>query len=271
MGQGLASGVILSGGSLIVSSGGTALAVTSNAGATVNVESGGYIEYLTQSQTIEEPVDGETGVWVENKYTDAVLSSGMSIDSITLTSANRLCVYSGGSVGTVMCSNVDGAVLYVYSGGDISVLSVYGKNPSTFEIHSGGVIEDLHISSATNTKVSGGGTINSMTLWSNGVIAENLVISQLTQQTYGGLSARTGVKVLSADISANHFRVASGASAANVTVYSGGNVSVLASGIASGVNVLAGGKLQILSGGTALDVTSNTGATVTVNTGGYIG
>ena len=270
-GTGSASGVIVSsGGMLVVSSGASALAVTSNAGAVVTVAEGGYIEYVDQPQPIDEPVDGETGVWLKNKYSELVLSSGMSLDSLTLDSGAMLCVYSGGFVGSVLCTSAAGdAVIHVYSGGDINVFSVYGKNPATFEIHTGGLIRDLHISSAAYTRVSGGGTINNMTLWSNGVVGENLVISHLTQQTYGGLSARAATTVLSADISANHFRIHSGASAYNVTVYNGGNVSVMASGFVSGLTVSTGGKVQVLSDGSAIGVV-NAGGSITSSAGAYV-
>lgn len=220
---------------------------------------------LGAAATVEQPVDGQTGVWI--KTGDTVVSSAMKMRGAVVSAGQTQYIYSRGVAtgGTII--------------GSASVLT-------------GGLLESsLLLSAGARLHIpDGGGSCNGLTISGNyntfaqqyGGVVTNVVMKQGSYDMYTARAFASGIVVSSG---ANRFAVLAG-SATDITAYGlvrtsnsgvinsvtamkGGRLEAI-KGVMSNVIVSSGGTLTVSSGGSALAVTSNTGATVTVLDGGYI-
>ena len=239
----------ISGGTLIVSSTGSALAVTSNPGAVIIVSDGGYIEY-----TSVEPVDGETGVWLKNRYTHAVISSGMSMDTLDVAVGQDLTIYNSGYVDSVLMPLGGGALgPYIHSGGTINYLQVSSGGYASAVFVSGGKVNSAYVADCNTPIISGPGSIGELTLDGNNsgtlTLASGVSISRFTK-------VRGGVFIYAANIS---------------EAYAFSDpLTAKASCVISNLIVSSGGTLILSSGGTVYSADLKEGAKLTSNAGGYV-
>lgn len=253
LGGGVQSGALLSdvtvmsGGTLVVGSDCSALAVTSNPGAVIIVSDGGYIEYTNVG-----PVYGETGVWLKNRYTSEVISSGMSMDTLDVASGQALEVYNSGYVDSVLMPSAGVANPVIHEGGTINYLSLSGGYISAI-FESGGTVNSLYIESCSNPLVSGPGSIGELTL-------DHL---------------SSGVLYLRGDVHISEFIQLHGAArvydANVVTANAAGIVYAHESCLIGTVTVSSGGSLVASSGASVSLADPKEGARLMSSNGAYVG
>ena len=193
----------------------------------------------------EEPIDGQTGVWL--KQGASVIGSGMKMTGAVVSSGQSQYIYSRGI--TQSCTVVVSGFQYVNFGGKAIDTTVYWRQYIT----SGGYAEGTVLGSAA-------GAVPRVFM-STGAAASRVYI----QTSVAALQIPAGAYVNEIYMSAGQLWVTG--SADNI-VMQAGTATVYPSGVASGI-ALSGGKLIVSSGGTALAVTS-TGGTVNVLSGGSI-
>ncbi|WP_434605421.1 Hint domain-containing protein [Acetobacter oryzoeni] len=268
---------LLSGNSLVVSSGGTLNGTTTiNAGATATFSAGaketgvtlngGTINAYNSPPYFKWGTSGGTLV-LENGVTDInespkagsatiIVQSGATISSATLLSGNKLAIYSGGvATGTI-----------VSSGGGVAV---YGSASNT-TVNGGGVIEITSGGTATGGTINGGsayvdasGTLNSATVANNGVavVSAGASANTITVETNASLAIQSGGIASGTIVNSNGGLAVSG-SAANTIVNNSGVVEINSGGTATGTTVNSGGVVYA-------DASSILGTT-TVSNGGQI-
>ncbi len=270
---------VLLGGSLYVSSGGTALIAENGGyvkiedGATVSFASTGiYNRMLSNCMTVHSNTRAIHNT--VNSGGEIHVYSGGVADSNTVNSGGEIHVYSGGgassntvssrgkiyvSDGAAHCNTVNfGGEIHVYSGGEASSNTV---NSGYMHIYSGGV--------ASNTWISAGG----VTVDSAGIADESFVDTEgIIYVESGGVANSTHVlsggriNISSGGIANNtentgSMNISSGGIAndtkgGNILIYSGGvanntvrgNIQISSGGVA---NNTEGGNIQIFSGGVA--------------------
>ncbi|SED91990.1 autotransporter passenger strand-loop-strand repeat-containing protein [Bradyrhizobium erythrophlei] len=289
-GTGISGGTLnlLAGGSAVfvgVSSGGTfnvAGTVLSNgmvfAGGVENVQSGGLITGAISSGT---GVIGTLNVQAGGSAAYVGVSSGGTFNVAGIVLSN-VAVYGGGvenvlSGGVVTGvtgsgTGISGGTVNVFGGGALDHLTV---SSGTLNVSAGGTVHNITVSNGGTMNVAG--TITSNTLVSSGGI-ENVLSGGLIS---GATSSGTGVLGtlnLLAGGSAVHVGVSSGGTfnvagtvLGNVGVYDGGVENVLAGGVVTGVpgsgTGVSGGTVNVLSGG-ALDHLTVSSGTLNVSAGG---
>ena len=223
--------------------------------------------------TVENPIDGSTGVWVKSGTT--VIGSGMKMTGATVTVGQSQYVYNRGVAQS--CAVSSGGFQYVSSGGVTNgTLIVYGGSSI---VSSAGV--------ASNTVVCGRFYVNALGSAFDTIIsavpgqqsAAMLVSADAQRRGYasgiyvysnGAFYARSRNCYNAIVYSGGLAQVFQYSELHSTTVNASGRMLVTVGGTGVSVTVSSGGTLTVSSGGTALAVTSNTGATVTVRDGGYI-
>ena len=199
----------------------------------------------------EEPVSGQTGVWIKQGTT--VVSSAMTMRNAVVSSGQTQFVYSRGAAKN--CTVKSGGVQHVSHGGVAS-----GCDVLHFQyIHSGGTA--LATTAHYRQYVSSGGS-------AVGTILR--VSPELAASVYPALSPAAGAFVSGVVAESRGSAWVQTDSAFDFSAISSGYILVYGGFTLSGAVISSTGRLYIQSGGTALAVTSNAGATVTVTGGGHI-
>ncbi|WP_375787265.1 hypothetical protein ACE10Z_06865 [Bradyrhizobium sp. Pha-3] len=289
-GTGISGGTVnlLAGGSAVfvgVSSGGTfnvAGTVLSNglvfAGGVENVQSGGLITGAISSGTgvlgVLNVLAGGSAAYVGVSSGGTFNVSGTVLSNVAVYGGGVENVLSGGVVTGVTGSGtgVSGGTVNVLAGGALDHLTV---SSGTLNVSAGGTAHNIAVSSGgtfnlagtttSNTMVSGGGVENVLSggLISGSFTAGNGVIGTLNLLA-GGSATYVGVS------SGGTFNVA-GTVLGNVGVFDGGVENVLSGGVVTGAPGLgtgiSGGTVNVSSGG-ALDHLTVSSGTLNVSAGG---
>ena len=237
---GVVDTTVNSGGSMYVSSGGTANSTTINSAGHMTVSYGGTANYTT----------------VNSGASMAITYSGTANNTIVSTSG-RMFIYTVGRANSTTVNSGDSMV-----------------------IGSGGRANETTVNSSGALVVSGSGTANSTTVNSSGgLFVDSGGTANFTTVNSGGLirvsSGGTATKIIAVKGARLQIAVApntyiEGASAgsafemtlANIsgyTVNSGGDLAVSSGGTANSTTVNSGGSLRISSGGTATEIVENGG------------
>ena len=241
--------------------------------------------------TQEVPIDGQTGVWLKSGAT--VLSSGMSMTGITVSTGQNQYVYERGAA---IATTVDGGSAYVNSGGSalnlvLATGRVENRGVVVTPVIRGGLYFNFSNGVTSNATITSGGTCYLQlppTEPGGGVIhGVNMTgFAKVFLQGSGcGVSGgvcngegTTAANIIYAyngafadDVtlmSAAQFRVSSGAAGHRTLIESNGQVFVYSGGVVVSAVVSSGGSLYVNPGASALAVTSDAGAVVTGE--GYI-
>lgn len=248
--------------------------------------SGTFVMMMAAGARVEQPIEGQTGVWLKSGTT--VISSAMTMTGVVISSGQTQYIYDRGK--SLDCIFRAGAVQIVYSGGFDSGTSDYWGNGASAYISSGGTSFDRY--AGGYLRVSSGAYLSSAythggILYNAGTVVSTVKTTGATTfNTFGGgfsydLYVSSGVNCAVAD---GRLIGVSGLPATNATfkasnggvilnaVFESGWVITIGSrgGLVSGATLKSGCTMTISSGGSALAVTSNAGAVVTVQAGGYI-
>ena len=227
-----------------------------------------YNAMLAAAVTVEQPIDGQTGVWI--KAGDTIVSSGMTLTGVTVDPRQTMYVYNRGVATSINVSS--GGIMYVSSGGTATgaliysggTANVYGAlaNASAVEmgtyitVYSGGIASDTVM-------------LFGQLLVSSGGFANSVFLSGTAPASRGILNLRDGGSANNVTAARGENVYANG-SVTDLTINGNGAVAYLRSPcVASGVSVVSG-TLVVSSGASALAVTSGANTTVTVRDGGYI-
>ena len=232
--------------------------------------SGFFFAAAAKAVTVEQPTDGQTGVWVKSGTT--VISSAMTMTGLVTSSGWSTNIYSGGVLSDYVLQS---AGMVVRSGG----LAVSGVAYRALTVSRGGVVSSVilnHPGETTDVYNHAGVRAFDVTL----------IAGQLQQFAGAASSYVSGVIVSGGTLTVRTRPPTGGMGGAYDIVQYGGTVRVEYNGYASGVAVqsgllnvvsgravnvaLSGGSMHVYSGGSALVVTSHAGAVVTVDEGGYI-
>lgn len=198
--------------------------------------------------TVEQPIDGQTGVWVKQGAT--VISSGMSMVGAVISSGQTQYVYNRGAAKFGAVSSA--GRVYVSNGGTLSSVDL-GSGAYVY-VSSGGLASNIH---ARGTAIR-----TEITIFAGGAASDATISGGATLYAYSG-GAIFNVTLMSGTA----YLTVRGGSVGGATI-SGGTAFVSSGSIVSGAVVY--GRMIVSSGGTALAVTSNAGALVNVLDGGYI-
>ena len=225
-------------GELIISSGGSANDTTVNSKGAFTVESGGSVNYYTTLNS----GGTATGVWFGTGYRVDIVDEGLLNSAIVLA---ELRISSGGTANDTI---YNGRFMTIFSGGTATNTLLRGS----MRISSGGV--------ANNTTVIRGGRL---VVWSGAANATTINSNGFMQLFYGEANSTM--------VNSGYLHVFSGGTANNTTVYSGGTLFVNL-GQATSTTVSSGGSLTVFGGGRATSIMAEAGAwlNLTVASDGYI-
>ena len=255
---GTAIDTIFSGGSMIVSSGGTDIVDSGVPVSGVTVLKGGTLEL----------VGGNTSgnATLPKLPAGAILALGSSevLSSYAVSSGITLKVFSGGTDIGATISN--GGTAIVTSGGtDSDAIILKG---GTEIVSGGGIATDATVSSGGLLVVSSGGLADPTRILTGGreIVSASgtdygAQISGGTQLIFGLASGATAFKGGSEIVSA-------GGVAAYATVSSGGLLVVSSNGLALGETIDSGGTAVVSRGGTALNWVTDSGGAATIAVSG---
>ena len=263
--------LVSSGGSQVVSSGGSALFTKVLSGGSVSIRSGGY---------------GSGGT----VYSGAVymVSSGGIASAITVSSGGEQYIWKGGVArGTILAKPL--AKQFVYSGGVASGTKIYSCAYQV--IYSGGKASGAIVSGgfATQLVVAGGSAVETVVAntgeqWVHGVARKTLVSSGGSQvvssggKSYSAHIMSGGSQIISsggmasaANVSYSGRQYISKGGVARVTelTWAGASQVIYSGGVASGTRIYAYADQYISSGGKAISaIVSGSYAWQTVSAGG---
>jgi autotransporter passenger strand-loop-strand repeat protein len=277
-------GVVSSGDTLEILSGGTADVTTVTSGGTQQVDAGGFASGTVVSGGGSDTVFGSDTVAMVSSGGILTVSSGGAAYGTTINSGGLEDVFSSGvdsgatvndggtlnvsAGGTASGTTVDsGGTEYVFAGGTAEqvtvsaggVLTVFGTvlgdgsqilSGGVETVSSGGVVSGVPGSSGTAVA---GGTLDVL----SGGSASNLAVFG------GGTLNVSGGSATFFGITGATVNVLSGGTAAHLLVFSSGTLNVLSGGSAAFAD-MSGGTLNVLSGGTAAHLQVSGGATVNV-------
>ncbi|MCE5287429.1 MAG: autotransporter outer membrane beta-barrel domain-containing protein [Pelosinus sp.] len=280
------------GDKLIVPGGATAYGPnTVNSGGTLAISSGGTAMYTTLKDGYV--LQADTGATLLTSDPDIKIDDHIACN-LTLNSGGQLTVLAGGTSHNTHVNN--GGRLIVSAGGRDEVSTIQSGGTLTLKsqasasdvtLNDGYVLEadtsanltvnyDVFITSA----IASGVTLNNggkLTVLTNNRAQNTLVNSGgILAISSGGTATNTTLKagyVLQTDTGANlatadaNVKI-SGGTASNITLNSGGQLTVLANNTADSTTVNNAGNLQVLSGGTASHTIVNSGGTFSVLSGG---
>ena len=255
--EGLASGLVLSGGYADVFSGGTAVATVVTGGGTQMLSAGGSVVSTT----------------VSDIGADAVSSGGTATDTLVLSGGSEI-VYNGGeSLSAVVSAQ---GFLAVSAGG--TALATTLDSGAFAVVSAGGVASGITVGSGADLVVLPGATVSATVADGGNLLSIGIVrydSSNHSANLYG--SATSGlvigteqtVYVLSGGVS--DAMTISGGSAITYGIVSGSVISANGTELLYGESVdtvLAAARDTVLSGGTAISTTINAAAIQTVQDGG---
>ena len=280
---------VMSGGMIVVSSGGTTSGVTVSNGGTVNVvQSSGIVSGTIISSGGTVNVTGIAGggppeavgtilysggtLNVAGGLTSAVanttVSSGATFTVSSGTIANSTFISTGGTE-VILSGGTDWSPT-VLSGGTASVGGIFGNingqvaSGGSAITLSGGTFEGIVQSGGSATFLSGASVLNDAVQLGGTMVFSGYISktgNTLTGNKGGiliasGGAVTNGLTLNLVPISANGQLIADGAttlrtSAANTTISSGGQILVSSGAIATGTTVSNGGALKVSSGGIA--------------------
>ena len=246
---------LTNGGSLVVSSGGTANRTSTNVGA-LRIDAGARA-WITELFVASMYVGGTASMTTLEAEGSMYVSSGGSAERNFVSSGGRLYVSDGGTTdSTTLYDNgmaflasgalanytgvSSGGWLYVYSGA--SAKTVWVEDQGTANV-SGGTVRSAFVYSGGRLNVSSGGSVADITLFG----------------ARDGSGSQGGALFLD------------GGSGESATVNPGGRLIVSSGGVQNGMTVISGGRLSVRSGGKITGMISlNNGADVTVSSGGIV-
>ena len=278
-----------SGGSLIVSKGGTANSTTVNSVGYLFVSSGGTANGIIENGGYVDVKDGANVSFVPNTISGLILSrasatvhSGTTANSTTVNDG-KLTVYSGGTANSTTVSGYNGG-LYVYSGGTVNSTTV---NDGKLTVYSGGTANSTTVNYGGYLEVNSGGTANEIIENGGDVHVDYGADVTFVPNTISGLILSRGGATVHSGTTANSTTVNgrcclcvySGGTVNSTTVNYYGSMYVSSGGTANSTTVNDGGRLLVFNSGTANSTTVNGGLYVysggtanstTVNSGGYL-
>jgi len=227
--------VISSGGSLLVSSGGTANIATVNSGGRLQVSSGGTALEIVENGGWVNAANGADVTFVPNTISELELTNRYSATLHSGTTADGTAVNSG--------------YLYVYDGGTANNTTFYYGE---LYISSGGLAENTLFHSGY-AYVYDGGTASNTTFngyyfyVSSGGMANDTTVNAGNVYVYnGGIAKDTTVN-------AGHFYVYNGGTAGGVTINPGGNFYISSGGKMTGQMFFEEGAFISANTGAILD------------------
>ncbi|MCB8874036.1 Hint domain-containing protein [Acidisoma silvae] len=255
--EGLASGLVLSGGYADVFSGGTAVGTVVTGGGTQMLSAGGSVVSTTVSAA----------------GADAVSSGGTAMDTLVLSGGSEIVYHDGESLSAVVSAQ---GFLAVSAGG--TALATTLDSGAFAVVSAGGVASGITVGSGADLVVLPGATVSATVADGGNLVSTGIVLydsSNHSADLYG--SATSGlvigteqtVYVLSGSVS--EAMTVSGGSAITYGIVSGSVISANGTELLYGESVdtvLAAARDTVLSGGTAISTTINAAAVQTVKDGG---
>ena len=266
---------VSSGGSLVVSSGGTATNIVwTPCEGNLYVSDGGYVTFvsrysgayfgggghlLSHAALLNGISFGSTGMMY--------LMSGGTANDTTIGSEGTMHISSGGTANDATITRW-GRVL-ISSGGTANRTTI--NEGGRLDVYSRGALNDATITRWGSAFISSGGTANNTTVSSGGTmhIFSGGTAKGTTISSGGFLLVFFGGIAYSATVSTGYMFVYSGCTASNATVGSGG-IMHISGGTMNDTTVGSGGAMYVSSGGTTNDTTVGSGGMMYVSSGGRL-
>ncbi|CAD5645699.1 outer membrane autotransporter barrel domain-containing protein [Escherichia coli] len=243
-------GVVSSGETQIVYSGGETSNATVNSGGIQNVNNGGKT----------------TATTVNSSGAQNVGSSGTTISTI-VNSGGFQRVSSGG---VASATNLSGGVQNIYNLGHASNTVIFSGGNQT--IFSGGVSDNTNVSSGGQQRVSSGGIASNTFINSSGV--QNILAGGSAVSTHinsgGNQYISAGGNASETVVSSGGFQRVNSGAVATGSVLSGGNQNVSSGGSVISTSVYDSGVQTVYDGATVTDTTVNAGGRQNISSGGIV-
>ncbi len=221
-----------SGGSLSITSGGTATRI---------VENGGHVYWY----------DG-TATFVSNTFSGVKLGSGKSATVHSATTANGTVISNGGQM-EVYSGTLNNTV--ISSGGRLYFID--GRAYDT--VLSKGAVVKINYGQLIRTTINSGASVE---------IDEGIVMDSTTVNSMGSMAVASGGIASRTTLSGGKLEVYEGGSAVGGIVGSNGGMHVYGGGVASAMSVASRGLFYVSSGGSADGIAVSSGGTLSIRSGG---
>lgn len=269
--------IINSGGSLRISSGGTATNI---------IENGGYL-YWKEGAIVSITPNSINGLTLN---TSATIHSGTIATDTTVNSKGRIDIYSGGTANNTTVNS--GGFLFVSSGGIATDVIENGGCVScgngaqinfisnnftgltlnrSATVHSLTIAKNTTLNSGGNLHISAGGVASNTEINSKGniYVSSGGLVETAIVNSRGTIHASNGGTANNVFVnSGGTMNVSSGGRAQKTSINSGGNMVLFSGGDASSTHVQSGGRMSISSGGRAQKTSINAGGNVHIFGGG---
>ena len=281
---------VVSGGSMLVKTGGSAVVTTLNDGL-MDTESAAYIQsltigsegvfYLSARVSVVNPIVLSSGGVVHVFYSGAgsgvtynmssggqvFVHSGGVFESTNVKDGASAVINSGGTATSTTCINSGNLIL---SGGTAINTGVYSRG--VLMVSRGGVAQDVIVTSDGTANVSGlisGGTVSGASATINCLYRG--CVSAVTVSWNGIINANSGGVVSDCVVDTRGMlNLSDGGRTYGATVNSGGYCHVFSRGSANSATINSGGYCHVSSGGTANFTTTNNQGSMFVSDGGKI-
>ena len=226
------SAVISDGGEMVISSGGSASALTVNPGGEVHVSRGGSAEAITENGGYVYVASGASATFIANAF------SGLNL-------SGRSASLHSGTTATETIINDQGA-MYISSGGTANSAVIY--TGGRLYVSSSGSATAVCVNSGGSLYASKGGTVKGITENGGYVYVASGANVEFLENTFTGLNLKEGLATVHENTIAS-----------DTILNSKGSMYIYSGGAADKITVNAQGHLKVNSGGTAIAIKENGG------------
>ena len=266
--DGKAVSTLIKGGSMVISSNGSAGTVDVSSGGSIVISSGGTATGIREYGGFVDCLESSTATFAPNSFSGVNLSGEMSAT-----------VHSGTTA--YMTTLKDNTEMIVFSGGVASNTTV--NSHGVFHVSSGGAASNLTLNSKGDLRVSSGGT--AMEIVENGgyAVCEEGAEVTFVPNSFDGINGEYVSVTVHSGTTANNFKISAG----SIDIFSGGtaiggelwgfsirrnryygNMVVGSGGVVNDATAASNGRVYVESGATATSVTAGLDGRVVISYGG---